>query len=182
MHFCVYIFIPKEGDIKEHVSDALRLYGIEHEVPPYKEYLDADEISVMAKHYRVRRSDRKALVSFMKDWNGNPGGIDRKGLFSVKTANPQAKWDFYEIGGRWNCFPDDVIAALALLEKKNLKEILPAAMVTPDGLWHERDAFIVDGWMKWRMDRKNDGIWLKEVKEALRMHPDTRIVCVDIHR
>ncbi len=182
MHFCVYIFIPKEGDIEEAVAKALRLYSDEHEVPPYKEYLDAGEIAAMAKHYGVKRGNRKELTSCMEDLKGSLGGIDKKGLFSIKTFNPKAKWDWYEIGGRWGHFPNDVIAAATLLEKKNLKEILPAAMMTPDGWWHEWETFIVEGWMKWRTERKKDGQWLREVKAALKIHPETRVVCVDIHR
>ncbi len=183
MHYSVYVFIPSDGDIEEHVARALRLYSDEHEVPPYKEYLDVGEIAAMAKHYGVRRTDRKVLVSHMENWKGNPGGVDQKGIFSIKTFNPKAKWDWYEIGGRWcQRFPGHVIATAALLEKKNLKEILPAAMVTPNGWWHEWETFIVEGWMKWRTERKKANSWLREVKAALKAHPDMRVVCVDIHR
>lgn len=183
MHYSVYVFIPKEGDIEEDVTKRLRLYGDEHDVPPYKEYVDRDEIAAMALHYGLKKTDRKALVLHMESWRGCPGGIDAKGLFAVKTMNPQAKWDWYEIGGRWcRRFPSDVIEATALLEKTNLTELLPFAMITPDGLWHERETFIVEGWMKWRTERKKNGVWLREVKAALKAHPDARIVSVDCHR
>jgi hypothetical protein len=55
-------------------------------------------------------------------------------------------------------------------------------MVTPDGWWHEWETFIVEGWMKWRTERKKDGTWLRELKSALLAHSDLRVVCVDIHR
>lgn len=183
MHFSVYVFIPQEGDIEECVAKALRLYSDEHEVPPYKDYLDAAEISAMAKHYNVRRSDKKALAAHMKEWRGDLGGVDAKGLFTIKTMNPKVKWDWYEIGGRWSrTFPGNVMSAAVLLEKENLKEILPAAMITPDGWWHEWETFIVEGWMKWRAERKKEGVWLREVKKALHSYPTMRVVCVDIHR
>lgn len=183
MHYSVYIFIPKEGDIEEGVAEKLQLYSDEHEVPPYKDYLDAGEIAAMAKHYRVRRCDRKALAMHMEDWRGCLGGIDATGLFSVKTLNPQAKWDWYEVGGRWcERFPGSVIETRALLEKKNLKDLLPFAMITPDGLWHEWETFIVEGWMQWRTERKTDKNWLAEVRAALTAYPDHRVVCVDLHR
>ena len=182
MHFCVYVFVPKEGDIKEEVATSLRLYSMEHEVPPYKEYLKAEETLMMGRHYGIRRGDRKELSSHMEDWNGNPGGCDARGLFCVKTRNPQAKWDYYQIGGRWNRFPGDIIGAEALLRKKNLRDILPAAMVTPDRLWHERETIIMEEWMQWSTKRKPLGRWVREVTKALRMHPHSRIVCVDIHR
>jgi hypothetical protein len=183
MHYSVYVFIPPEGDIEEQVAEALRLYSDEHEVPPYKEYLDSGEIAAMARHYCLKQGDRKALAMRMDDWRGCPGGVDAEGLFSVKTWNPKAKWDWYEIGGRWSRqLPGNVISAKALLEKPNLKELLPAAMVTPDGWWHEWETFIVEGWMKWRTERKKDGTWLRELKSALLAHSDLRVVCVDIHR
>lgn len=183
MHFCIYVLIPSDSDIEELVARVLHPYDEDLEVAPYKVYLDAGEIEAMRKQYGVRRSDRAALVSRLEEWSGSAGGFDEQGLFSIKTFNPKGKWDWYEIGGRWSGrIPGDVISAKALLRKWNLSTLLPAALVTPDGWWHEWETFIVEGWMKWRTERKTGREWLEIVKGALSDHSDMRVVCVDIHR
>ena len=183
MHYCVYVFIPKEGAIDEQVAWALQPYDEDLDVPPYKVYLDAGEIAAMAKHYRVEKTDLTALAAHMQDWQRGPGDIDENGLFAIKSYNPSGKWDWYEIGGRWAGRPHgDLTTANALHGRPKQKSLLPAAMLTPDCAWHECETFITEGWMRWRVDRKTDADWLREVRDALRRYPDHRVVCVDIHR
>ena len=182
MHYCVYVFIPKTGDHEELVARALEPYDEDRQVRPYKSYLDAGEIGAMAKHYGLKPADLGALARRMDDWKRCPGGVDGKRLFAVKTWNPDGKWDWYEIGGRWRGrLRGNVASAQALLGRPNLQELLPFAVVTPDGRWHERETLIAGGWMKWRVERKTDSAWLKEVRTALRRYPNHRIVCVDAH-
>jgi hypothetical protein len=182
MHSCVYVFIPKEGDEGTLVAKALRPFNEELEVPPYKVYLNDGEIAAMAKHYDIRADDVTTLATNMEDWSGGPGGIDSEGLFVIKTWNPNGKWDWYEIGGRWDGrISGNVTTAKALLKKRNLADVLPHCMVTPDRKWHEEETFISECWTKWRVERKPDNVWLDEVKQALHTHSDYRVVCVDIH-
>lgn len=182
MHYCVYVFIPKEGDVEELVAIAMQPYSEDAEVAPYKIYPDADEIAAMGKHYRLAPANLTALAAKMEDWKGGPGGVDARGLFVIQRWNPSGKWDWYEIGGRWpGWIRGNVTSTATLLRKRNLKRILPACMVTPDGWWHERETFVSQGWMKWRIERKKDGAWLRQVIEALAKYPDHRVVCVDKH-
>jgi hypothetical protein len=182
MHYCVYVFIPKEGDIEVLVAQALAPFDEDRQVPPYKSYLDAGEVKAMAKHYRVKPGDLGALTRHMEDWKGCPGGMEGKRLFAVKTWNPAGKWDWYEIGGRWDArLRNNAVMAKTLLERPDLRDLLPFALVTPDGLWQEREALITQGWMKWRVERKTGGAWRRQVRAALRRFPDRRVVCVDVH-
>lgn len=182
MHSCVYVFIPKKGDVEELVAKAMQPFSDDVEVPPYKAYLDPVEIAVMAKHYRLRKSDLKKLAQRMDDWRGEPGGLDDRGLFAIRTCNPKGKWDWYEIGGRWNGWTRrNVVDAKSLLARKGLKKILPACMVTPGGSWHEHEKFVSEGWAKWHVDRKKPGAWLREVKAQLATYHDHRVACVDMH-
>ena len=68
----------------------------------YKVYLEEAEIKRMAGHYGLEMNDSPALIGKMPDWRGTEGGLDEIGLFSWATANPQGRWDWYEIGGRWD--------------------------------------------------------------------------------
>jgi hypothetical protein len=182
MHYCVYVFIPNEGDLEELVASALRPYDEDLQVPPYKSYLDAGEIKAMAKHYGMKATNLGALALRMDDWKRCPGGVEGNRLFAVKTWNPDGKWDWYEIGGRWRSrLRGNVAGTQSLLGKANLQELLPFGLVTPDGRWHERETFITKGWMKYHVERKTDSAWLKEVRRSLRRYPTHRVVCVDAH-
>src|SRR5437870_980458 len=101
MHYLTYVFIPKNTDITDAVTDALRPFGDEFEVKPWKRHLSQGEIVAMAKCYGLPGTALKELAAHMENWNGGRGGVDAKGLFAVLTHNPNAKWDWYEIGGRW---------------------------------------------------------------------------------
>lgn len=183
MHFCVYVLVPPEGHVSDLIEEALRLYSEDLEVPPYKVYPDGGEIAAMAKHYKVKRAETTILASHMKDWCGCNGGNDEKGLFNIRTSNPKGKWDWYEIGGRWEGYiRSNVCLAETLLKRPDFKKILPFSLVTPDGWWHDREWVVIEGWMKWRMEERKDGEWLRIVKDALSSYPHFRVVCVDIHR
>lgn len=183
MHYCAYVFIPNNGDIEELVAQALEPFSEDLIVPPYKVYLDATEIQAMAKHFNVNETDLGTLALRMDEWQRSAGGVDEKGLFVIKTWNPNGKWDWYEIGGRWpSVLRGNTIRANTLLTKPNLRELLPACMLTPDGSWHERETFIAEGWMQWRVERRKTGAWLREVRTTLQRHHNCRVVCVDIHR
>jgi hypothetical protein len=181
MHFCVYVFVAEDGSLEELVARALAPYSEDLEIAPYKVYPDRGEIAAMAKHYGLKPTDRRQLAKHMHDWNGGHGGVDKKGLYAVKNSNRSGKWDWYEIGGRFSGrFPGNVISASALAAGFTA-ELLPFAVLTPDGLWDERETVISKGWMKWRIRRKTTRQWLGLVRAALAEHPDHRVVCVDIH-
>jgi hypothetical protein len=183
MHFCVYVFVPSDGDIEDLVDRALAPYSEDLEVPPYKVHLDAGEIEAMAKHYGVKPGETSTLVKHMNEWRGCHGGIDGLGLFALARWNPDGKWDWYEIGGRWRGrLRGNVVRAATLLANPKLKELLPFGMLTPDGLWHERETLVGQGWMKWQLQRTSPSRWLQFVCKALKSNPDCRVVCVDIHR
>src|SRR5947209_1469375 len=91
MHYCVYVFIPQEGDIEEFVARALWPFSDDFEVAPYKAYLDKGEIDAMAKHFDIKPGNLQWLAGKMEEWNNGPGGIDDEGLFVMKAWNPDSK-------------------------------------------------------------------------------------------
>lgn len=182
MHYLTYVFSPKDTNIKKQVAKALKPFGEDFEVKPWKRYLESAEILAMAKWYRLRKTALRRLAKEMQDWNGATGGVDRKGLFAVVTFNPEAKWDWYEIGGRWDGFlPNNVMSARSLLSSHKLRKLLPHDFLTPDSEWHTREAYVARDWLHGRLRRKSEQRWLKELREALRTYADHLVVCVDIH-
>ncbi len=182
MHYLTYVFIPKDTDIEEGVAEALRPFGEEFEVRPWKRYLVEGEMAAMAKHYKLRRTALHKLAERMEDWTGGTGGVDRGGLYTLLTSNPDAKWDWYEVGGRWSPgWSRNVIFARSLLHSPKLKKLLPHDFLTPDGAWHARARYVSTGWLEGHMVHTSERKWLDEFKLALATYPHHRVVSVDRH-
>jgi len=113
------------------------------------------------------------------------------------TYNPDSKWDWWRVGGRW----DGAIRALPALEdedrgfnfggkfestERNVtttdavleKGISPFAILTPDGAWHESGEM---GWWGIVTDRKDEATWDETVKAILRAYPGHLAVGCDLH-
>jgi hypothetical protein len=103
------------------------------------------------------------------------------------TYNPDGHWDWWRIGGRW----DGVIQDKPRVEdwyhvgpengklENNFStpwfllghHIIPAAIVTPDGDWHEED------WKKWEGRKK----WEDRARSILSKNLETWAVGLDCH-
>ncbi len=185
MHFCTFVIIGAKGDPDALVAGALAPFDEMLAVTPYREYLQPFDVERMASHYTLDRNDSKALAERMKDWTGRPGGVDQRGLYFTTTNNPDGRWDWFEIGGRWSGFlkgaSRNVISTRALRKSPDLKDLLPYYVLTPDGTWLEHERYFPDPHSVGHFETKPDEQWLAEVIEALEQYPDSRVVCVDIH-
>lgn len=97
-------------DMDDAIAKLLAPYDENKEMPRYKVFLDADDIKRMAEHYKVDMAQPmmdalNQLLPHMKDWDGDEGGIDMVDgtpkMFRWSTYNPDSKWDWYSVGGRW---------------------------------------------------------------------------------
>ena len=99
-HFTVLV-------IGEKPFDQLAPYDEERQVEPYEEEVDFE---VMKEYYVKKGKVSKDatpldLVPYMKDWVGGEGFVDDEGtLLRWCTYNPDSKWDWYQVGGRWRGF------------------------------------------------------------------------------
>lgn len=187
MHSCVYVLIdPNTNNIEAAVARALAPFDESLQLRPYKLHLNRSATEQMAKHYGLKANDLKSLVPKVSEWVGGVGGIDNFGLFSTRTDNPHAKWDWFEIGGRWNGYlkgrvprSSDTESAViennsapvsSLLRNQKLASRLPAAIVTPTGQWVEKDSFLTTsyGWFVAERTRRE---WLLAVRRILAASP-----------
>jgi hypothetical protein len=151
MHYCTFVIIGPKGDPDALVAGALAPFDEALAVPPYREYLQPFDIERMASHYTLDQRDLEALAQRMNEWTGRPGGVDERGLYFTTTNNPEGRWDWYEIGGRWNGLlkraSRNVISTRALRKSPDLKDLLPYYVLTPDGTWleYERARLLIDG-------------------------------------
>ena len=184
MHSCMFVIIGKHDDPDAAVHQALEPFWAGLEVEPYRDYLDASDIKYMAEHYGIPPTDLPALAAKMEDWRCCEGGVDPHGLYAVTTYNSDSKWDWYEIGGRWNRYIPgsrrNVISAGALRRSGRLRRCLPCSLVTPEGRWleHEGAGF---GAAVTEADRQRELRWFATIREVLAQHIDHKVVCVDIH-
>jgi hypothetical protein len=94
MHYVCLVVGPDPETQLEPFSDGL-------EVPRYKSFLDADEITLMAEHFSLPASDLAALAARMPEWEHAEAGVEDGRLFRWSTSNPHSKYDWYERGGRF---------------------------------------------------------------------------------
>lgn len=103
------------------------------------------------------------------------------------TYNPDSKWDWYCIGGRWSGFingkeyNEDEDIKKNSIKVKNLlkvyKERISYALVDSNGDWHEKGQM---GWFGVSSNENSD--WPKGFKKLLeKENPDDYVVCVDCH-
>jgi hypothetical protein len=108
-HFTVLVRF--EGDINDTekaLEEILAPYDENKNVPKYKRYLRKDEIERAQEHFKITPmspsgvaiGDNKLTAAQIKEYFGE-GGEDKKGYFYWSTYNPQSKWDWYQVGGRW---------------------------------------------------------------------------------
>jgi hypothetical protein len=93
-HFTVLVV----GDVDEQLAP----FDENLTTAPRREHLDTEDIARMAEHYNLDPGDLTAFAEQMEDWNGCPGGVDDRGLYAIASSNENARWDWYEIGGRWS--------------------------------------------------------------------------------
>jgi hypothetical protein len=101
----------------------------------------------------------------------------------LSTYNPDSKWDWWVIGGRWDgwingmttshtAVSDNLASTAQVIERG----IIPHAIITPDGHWHARGQM---GW--WAIQLTDNEGWVDHVREILARYPDDHLVIVDAH-
>lgn len=98
-HFAVLVIGP-------NVEGQLAPYEENTEVDRYKKYQDEDPTSwprSAVVEDGVDPTDDLAVAAMLnKKWGDDESyEVDEKGLYHWSTYNPQSKWDWYEVGGRW---------------------------------------------------------------------------------
>lgn len=156
MYFSALVLLPLDTiNIEEKIIEILAPYYSELEVEPYKEYLteekiteeieylatlSIEEIEKIATTWEIPSHDLRSLAKIeLGDRLGwfeeEADGIDEVGLYKMTTINPQGKWDYYrfiEIEAL-----DSETAISYPCRVIDLPEVIPYAIVTSNGEWHE---------------------------------------------
>lgn len=121
----------------------------------------------------------------------------------MSTSNPNAKWDWWVVGGRWDgwilgpkfeesCrdqngfnFGDEhhqpdrnmrVIKDIPIKEESD--HYTPFAVLTPDGSWHEKGEM---GWWAVVSNEKDKDDWRAAVQHIYSLYPNSIAVACDLH-
>jgi hypothetical protein len=196
MHTCIYVLITGPNtQTEEFVAEALAPFDGNLEVPPYKLHLSHSGVRAIAGHFGLPESDLESIARKMPDWMGCAGGVDDLGLFASRTSNPNGKFDWYQIGGRWDGKitgkagakrpKHDVLArncllSSALLAAADFERRIPHGVVMPTGEWVERTTFVSTG-DGWYSRETADPHWCDHFRRILAAFPKHQVVCVDVH-
>jgi len=89
------------GNVEEQLEPFCEDLDLEEE----RVYLTAADRATMARAYGVADpDDLHALLPHVEDWVDAEGAIDDDGIYYIRSFNSNAKWDWYELGGRWTGF------------------------------------------------------------------------------
>ena len=132
MHFAAIVLIPQdvpleETTLYEAIQRLIDPYYSELPGPRRKVYYDARAIEHLAARYWVRATNLPKIAARLRKDLGVESGVDEGGLYYITDLNPDGKYD------RWTWHP---IAEHGWLVKDIPRDLLPVAVVTPDGQWH----------------------------------------------
>lgn len=221
-HFTVGVIVPRKRVVSNGCVDSDKVRAVvEKLLAPYDEgtnvapYVSFTPESVKAKN--EEKIAKYAAIVEAKDEKYNLAYVERELLelrgqtpeqwyaeelkyhedFNEKgeplsTYNPNSKWDWWVIGGRWNGWLHEVheeqerlpkddsvannVATPALCLERNK---IPYSLVTPDGVWHDKGRM---GW--WGISTDEDEKWPQKVKEIYEKYsgkPEHLVVLVDCH-
>ena len=102
----------------------------------------------------------------------------------LSTYNPNSKWDWWVIGGRWDGWitgrektgSESIQNNIATTGQAIERNIIPHAIITPNGQWHERGQM---GW--WAIMITEDEDWDAHAREILCAYPDCQLLILDAH-
>lgn len=159
----------RNGIYKEYLEDPVKY---KEEWGNNKRHIDYIENEFPKK---LNWTDEECYEDIAK-WRREDGMVAEDGSI-LSTYNPKAKWDWYEIGGRWSGrIPGDEVK----MSEVNIDKIYPPyAFVTTDGEWVERGEM---GWFGISSNEMNEDEWDAKFREYLKtLDKDIILTLVDCH-
>ena len=171
MHFSLAVFHYPDEDI----DSLLEPFDEELEVERYIIYTRQEAIDYARANFRSCKdaSDEECWKAMAEEANDT----DEEGNI-YSTSNPDAKWDWWEIGGRW---PGMLKVGDSRRNSAFVKDIdfdaapfATFAVLTPDGEWHEQES---KSWLSLDQD------WESHYKDRFidTATPDLMLTIVDCH-
>jgi hypothetical protein len=101
------------AETQEEIETLVAKYNEHTEVAPYFEPVEVEAMINYAKDRGVEFTDPIDLVEW---WTDSPGVTNDAGEIGyMRTYNPDSKWDWYAIGGRWGEFIEGSCCLMGLV-------------------------------------------------------------------
>lgn len=185
MHYFVGVITPitEEELDEENESDEsypeneaeelLERFNETAEIELKKVYLDAEQILDLKLTDEMSSNEIKELIK--KNYGGKQRGKDKDGYYYCYFHNPNARWDWYEIGGRFDTHVNPSEKSNVNIVRKLHEHINFDGIITPDGQFHSDTGQYWSG----SDDRYTD--WDKQQKELLSEYLGHVIVGYNLH-
>ena len=168
-HFVALVVAETEEEIETLVAK----YNEHTEVAPYFEPVEVEAMINYAKDKGVEFTDPIDLVEW---WTNSLGVTNDAGEIGyMSTYNPDSKWDWYAIGGRWGEFTEGSCCLAEEVEGIFKSEgYIPSVIVDGDG-WHTSKEW---GWFGASKPLEGNA---NVVLEKLAQHTGKNVFIVDFH-
>ena len=159
----------RNGIYKEYLEDPVKYKENWGHLKTHIEYLENEFPK------KLNWTDEECYEDIAK-WRREEGMVAEDGSI-LSTYNPKAKWDWYQVGGRWRGgIPGDKVK----MSEIDIDTIdTPYAFVTTDGEWVERGKM---GWFGISSNEMNEDEWDVKFREYLKtLDKDIILTLVDCH-
>jgi hypothetical protein len=152
MHSPVVVILKSIGQgIEEQIESILNPFDFNLYEEPIKQYLIAKDEIKQALKFRRLDSSLELLKLMQEEEPDDDIGMDEGGIWEYTEHNCKGEWDYWLVGGRFEdllspyksknlILPSDIESCVC--EVKNISsDVRCAAIVTPDGKWHDSNEF-----------------------------------------
>ena len=162
----------------QKIEDLLDPYDENKEVEPYIEFSKDEAIEYGKKHFRPGLTDDEIYKIMLDGRTADEDG----NLYT--TYNDAARWDWWEVGGRWNNRLPTEAGGVNEAKIKNIKKdtgFTTYATLTPDGEWHEpgKMGYFGYSYASEEDEKKWDAEWQKRWIDN--QDPELIMTIVDCH-
>ena len=206
-HFTVGILLPAQqlSRAEDYIAQQMAPYDEDEQVEPYICYDEERAASDLAKEiadlelvialnppgYDIERCRRRldhlqqtSPADRYREFLQYHERFDEAGR-PLSTYNPQSRWDWYIVGGRWDGWlldreaEDEAIADNSAPVPQVIdQEKWTYALITPDGRWHERGKL---SYWAHASHEKDEAVWHDELRQLLERYLDHHLILIDAH-
>jgi hypothetical protein len=145
---------------------------------PYQAFLSPEQIAEMADEYEVSPDNLEFLCRHLQEWADGEGFIENGQLGYWSIENPNGKFDWFDIGGRWGGYLQ--LASGELVDQALLKDLDIGLLLGNAPVFVIKDGEWLTGDME-PLEPANEA-WITHYQAIINsLPPDSLITVVDIH-
>lgn len=179
--------------VGENVHQRLHRFAEYAKVDPYRVYVEGERLEQMAEHFKLSTTDLEALAAKMPEWADCKAEIHAGRLCTWERMNPNSKFDFFKIGGRFDGYlrlraPRRPSLLGRLVGKKEISQVnrafkheieTQAVVENPPFAILVGEAWVEQGWSS---EAPNDDQWRQQFAQRFAAVGESEMITVvDVH-